>query len=191
MLGRVERMVILRYWMFIWCLKFIQSVIISRNIFHEISWNFIPKIQYFRQLRCNCICLGYWRSQRNCLWTSWSPTESYFHSISIIHKSINDSRRGWKFGTLGYGYKESWGNDILFSNQVYLLRIVSHFKFYVKLNFHIFIFHRLVTGQSLIIVNYAVDPFSGTFELCMIKNKLDYGSIIAGNLECHTHMKSI
>ena len=35
-------------------------------------------------------------------------------------------------------------------------------------------------GQSLILVNYAADHFSGTFELCMTKSRLDYGSIIAG-----------
>ena len=39
---------------------------------------------------------------------------------------------------------------------------------------------RRVIGQSLILVNYAADHFSGTFELCMTKSRLDYGSTIAG-----------
>ena len=50
---------------------------------------------------------------------------------------------------------------------------LKHFKY----------IYRLVIGQNQIIVNYVADHSSGTFEPCMIRNKLVYDSIIAGNLQ--------
>ena len=52
-------------------------------------------------------------------------------------------------------------------------------------------FYRHAIGLNQTLVSCAVGHFFGTFERCMTKNKLDYGSIIAGNLECHTDMRSI
>ena len=41
-------------------------------------------------------------------------------------------------------------------------------------------FYRHAIGQNQTLVSCAVGHFFGTFERCMTKNKLDYGSIIAG-----------
>ena len=95
----------------------------------------------FRKLRCNCIRLGYRREKRNCLWASWSSSKSNFYSISIIFKSINVRRGGWKFGAVGHGHKTSWGMYhlvISYSKQINKLinMVVSVWNDQFIFNFH-------------------------------------------------------